>query len=381
MNILQRIFSDHYEEMLYILHPRQVVIENVDRMINCGDPSFGGAMYVCPHCEHMKFVPFRCKSRFCPTCGVKYSQERSASMSFKLIHCVHRHCVFTIDEDLRHFFFEDRSLLDCLFQAVRSVILRMFHNINKSKNFVPGFICVLHTFGRPLEWNPHIHCLISEGGLSDDGSWRTVNHFNYTLLRKSFQTALLNLLESRLGLSFKKTKALIYRKDKNGFYVYAKPSLSDTSIVIKYVSRYLGRPAIALKRIDSYDGECVTFHYNRHEDNAYVQKTLPALDFIRLLIQHIPEKNFKMTRYYGLYARHREKDQSLYKAIPKSKHQLLQSFTKWRSNILLSFGYDPLNCPKCKHEMLFVELYYDHHRVSLEELYERAMAKAKCRSA
>ena len=329
----------------------------------------------------MNFVPFRCKSRFCPSCGVKYSQARSTSMSFKLIHCVHRHCVFTIDDELRHFFLDDRSLLDCLFQAVRNVVLRLFHNLNKSKNFVPGFICVLHTFGRPLEWNPHIHCLISEGGFSDDGSWRTVKHFNYTLLRKSFQTALLNQLESRLGPFFKKTKAHIYHKGKNGFYVYAKPNLSDTDTVIKYISRYLGRPVIALKRIDFYDGELVTFHYNRHEDNAYVQKTLPALDFMRLLIQHIPEKNFKMTRYYGLYARHRETDKSLYKAIPKSKHQLLHSFTKWRSNIILSFGYDPLNCPKCKHEMLLGEIYYDHHRVSLEKLYERTMAKAKCRSA
>lgn len=381
MNILQKIFTDHYEEMLYILHPRQVVIENVDKMIHCGDPSFGGAMYACPHCGNLKFVSFRCKSRFCPTCGVKYAQERSTSMAFKLIHCTHRHCVFTIDEDLRHFFLEDRSLLDCLFQAVRSVVLRMFRNINKSKNFVPGFICVLHTFGRPLQWNPHIHCLISEGGFSDDGFWRVVKHFNYTLLRKSFQTALLNQLEHRIGSSFKRTKARIYRKDKNGFYVYAKPNLCDTDTVIKYISRYLGRPVIALKRIDSYDGENVTFHYNRHEDNAYVQKTLPALDFIRLLIQHIPEKNFKMTRYYGLYARHKEKDKSLYKTVHKSKHQFIRSFTKWRTDILLSFGYDPLTCPKCKHEMLFVELYYNHHRVSLQELYEKVMARAKCRSA
>ena len=55
------------------------------------------------------------------------------------------------------FFLNDRSLLDCLFQAVRSVILEMFHKLNKKKNFVPGFVCVLHSFGRPLEWNPHIH--------------------------------------------------------------------------------------------------------------------------------------------------------------------------------------------------------------------------------
>ena len=169
MNILQKIFTDYYEEIQYTLHPRAVELDNIDRMIHCGDPSFGGAMYACPDCGHLKFVPFRCKSRFCPTCGVKYAQQRSTSMAFQLIHCPHRHCVFTIDEELRPFFLHDRSLLDCLFQAVRSVILNMFHKINKSKNFVPGFLCVLHTFGRPLEWNPHIHCLITEGGFSDDG--------------------------------------------------------------------------------------------------------------------------------------------------------------------------------------------------------------------
>lgn len=379
MNILQEIFTDHYEEMLYILHPRQAVITNVDKMINCGDPSFGGAMYACSKCGMLKYVPFRCKSRFCPTCGVKYCQERSNAMSFKLIQCAHRHCVFTIDEELRHFFLDDRSLLDCLFNAVRSVVLRMFHEMNRSKNFVPGFICILHTFGRPLEWNPHIHCLITEGGFSDDGFWRVVKHFSYTLLRRSFQTALLNEMEKKIGPSFKKTIAAIYKKDKNGFYVYAKPNLCDTKTVVKYISRYLGRPVIALSRIDSYDGENVTFHYNRHEDNVFVKKTIPALDFISLLIQHIPEPHYKMNRYYGLYARHREKDKSLTPAIHKSKHKTIRSFTMWRNNILISFGYDPLCCPNCKHTMSLTDVYYNHKRVSLEELYEKA--NAKCRSA
>ena len=85
-----------------------------------------------------------------------------------------------------------------------------------------------------------------------------------------------NKKESRIGDSFKKTKALIYKKDKNGFYVYAKPNLCDPDTVVKYISRYLARPVIATSRIDSYDGENVTFHYNKHEDNAYVEKTLPV---------------------------------------------------------------------------------------------------------
>ena len=76
-NILQDIFKDNYERMIYTLHPRKSVIENVDRMINCGDPSFGGAMYGCGQCGTLKFVPFRCHSRFCPTCGTKYSIDRT----------------------------------------------------------------------------------------------------------------------------------------------------------------------------------------------------------------------------------------------------------------------------------------------------------------
>lgn len=377
MNILQEIFTDHYEEILHTLHPRKSEMENIDKMIHCGDPSFGGAMYFCPHCEHLKFVPFRCHSRFCPTCGNKYSMERTTSMSFKLVNVTHRHCVFTIDENLRHFFLEDHSLLDCLFHAVTSVVSRMFFKLNKSKNFTPGFIMVLHTFGRDLKWNPHIHCLISEGGYSDDGFWRNISHFNYTYLRNAFRTALLNEMEHKIGSSFKRVKAACYNDRKKGFYVYAKPNKCNPNSVIKYIGRYLGRPVIATSRIDNYDGDNVTFHYNRHEDNKYVVETIPAIDFIKRLIRHIPEKHFKMIRYGGIYVRHRKIDKHLHRAISKEKQPFFRNYHHWRLSILTSFGYDPLECPCCKHKMEVLELYHNHQRVSLEEMYEKAMSKSR----
>ena len=244
-------------------------------------------------------------------------------------------------------------------------------------NYTPGFILVLHTFGRDLKWNPHIHCLVSEGGLSDNNFWKTVNHFNYNYLRNAFRTALLNELETKIGPSFKKTKALCYAKNKNGFYVYAKPNKCDPDTVLKYIGRYLGRPVIATSRIDHYDGDTVTFHYNRHEDNAYVEETLPVIEFIQRLIRHIPEKHFKMIRYGGLYARHRESDRKLHHAISKEKHLFFLDYLKWRKCIFISFGYDPLKCPECGTTMLFLELYYNHKRVPLEELYQRAMSKAR----
>lgn len=73
-------------------------------------------------------------------------------------------------------------------------------------------------------------------------------------------------MESRLGSSFNKVKALCYSEHKQGFYVYAKPNKCDPETVVKYIGRYLGCPVIAASRIDKYDGEMVTFHYNRHED-------------------------------------------------------------------------------------------------------------------
>lgn len=200
-------------------------------------------------------------------------------------------------------------------------------------------------------------------------------------MRDSFQTALLNELQKQLGHSFKKVKSSIYTNHKNGFYVYAKPNKCKPGSVIKYIGRYLGRPVIATSRIDAYDGDNVTFHYNRHEDDVLVTETIPVLEFIERLIRHIPEKHFKMIRYYGLYARHRESDKKLNHAIAKEKHGIYLSFNKWRECILASFGYDPLKCPCCGNTMSFLELYHKHKRVPLDELYEKVMAKAKgCRS-
>lgn len=138
MNILQSIFTDYYEHIIYELKPRRSVIENVERMIDCGDSAKGGALFGCPLCGDLKFVPFRCKSRFCPSCGNKYNHVRSLHMASKLISCVHRHCVFTIPQELRLYFLKDRSLLNCLFLSVRDVVLRMFYKLNKSECFTPG---------------------------------------------------------------------------------------------------------------------------------------------------------------------------------------------------------------------------------------------------
>ena len=83
-----------------------------------------------------------------------------------------------------------------------------------------------------------------------------------------------------------------------------------------------------------------------------------------------------MIRYGGLYARNREIDKALHHAISREKHSFFLSFNQWRTAILHSFGYDPLKC-ECGTTMEFLELYYNHQRVSLEEMYERVMSRSR----
>lgn len=370
-NILQTIFSDHFEYIQYVIRPGKNVMDNIDRMIHCHDPSFGGAFFGCPHCGNLKFVPFSCKSRFCPSCGNMYNQKRAFRMSSKLVSCNHRHCVFTIPQELRIFFLNDRSLLNCLFHSVRDVILRMFFKLNKSEHFTPGFICVLHTFGRDLKWNPHIHALISEGGAGNFTPWRPNTHFDYNFLRRAFRKVLLEQLSFKLGSSFKKLKNQIYKDHPEGFYVRAKPNLCSPDITIKYISRYLGRPVIATSRIDAYDGDSVTFHYQRHEDHKTITECIPAIDFIKRLIVHIPDRHFKMVRYYGIYAKHHKQEKNLRKCLSPQKRQYLSRLLDWRNSILLTFGYDPLRCSECGTSMLVLEVY--HKKTALFERYRKVM--------
>ena len=84
--------------------------------------------------------------------------------------------------------------------------------MNKTENFTQAVICVLHTFGRDLKWNPHIHALISEGGSGNITPWSPLKHFDYTFLRNAFRKVLLEKLTSELGPSFRQVKNEMYTK-------------------------------------------------------------------------------------------------------------------------------------------------------------------------
>lgn len=118
------------------------------------------------------------------------------------------------------------------------------------------------------------------------------------------------------------------------------PKFTSSNDVIDYMIRYIGRPVIAQKRILKYEKGFVTFCYNRHEDNKYIEKTLPVFDFIKRVVIHIPEKYFNMIRYYGLYSKPHGL-RLMNKRLPPHLHRQLNL---WFLRIWQSFGYNPLKC-------------------------------------
>jgi len=329
---------------------RDVVFKEVDRVISCKTSALGYSFYECPTCGESKCVYHTCKSRFCSSCGNKINIKRVDKTLSKCYNCKHRHIVFTISDFLWDFFRIDRTLIDLLFQATSITILSWFKDKSRKKNLIPGIIAILHTYGRDLKWNPHIHTIVTEGAMSDLDVFTKMDFISYDALRKRFQKVLLDLLEKKLGkVNFKDIKNKIYLKSNKGFYVYAKKTKHNLSTKDKltYALRYSNKPAMAESRILDYDGSFVTFWYQRHEDNKIVVEHIRVYDFIKRIIVHIPDSNFKTVRYYGIYAKKHKFHDKMFMLVNNTFLSVRNQFSNWRMLILRDFDTDPLSCPYC----------------------------------
>ena len=360
---IKDIFLDHWNDFLNTfptLNIRETVFYNVKRMIKCKTLDLGFDIFKCPNCNKEKFCFHTCKSRIYSSCGNKYNNERQTSIFSKLFKFKHRHIVWTIPEELRKYFREDRKRLSLLFKASQIVIESWFHDKYKKKNITPAFISILHTYVRSLIWNPHIHMILLEGGMNKDG-FITVNFFAFSAFRKRFMKVLLDLLEKEINTTeFRQLKRQLYRKLKDGFYVFSPPSKFKTiDGLIKYVTRYVSRPVMAESRILDYDRTYVTFWYQRHTDNKIVIEKIHAYEFISRIIIHTPDKNQKYIRYYGCYNESTKlitpKMKEIFRIHNKKSIELKRAINKWRLNIQISFNIDPLKCPNSDTIMVYTE--------------------------
>lgn len=380
---IRKIFLNHWDKFckLYGNRIRKHIFKEVEKMITCGSIENGYIGFQCEACGEEHKVGFTCKSRLCSSCGKKRTDDWVLKFSNKISTAQHRHMVFTIPKELRIYFAENRKLLSILPKCAAETIQTWIRDKHKKIKYMPGIVGVIHTFGRDLKWNPHVHMLVTKGEIGEDLSWKRRNFFPYEMLRKRWRKILLdrigeNLERGQLKKEYKKLKNKLYMEYKDGFYVYGKGEVNNSKAAAKYIGRYAARPAIAESRIVDYDGEIVTFQYTDHADNKKKIIRIHALDFIKRVIRHIPDKNFKMVRYYGFYAQNNKFKEIVPRLLEDKVYEQLKKLNIWKYRILKEFGVDPLKCSNCGREMEVKEVVIGGNGDRLNEIYERFKREA-----
>ena len=324
---------------------RDVELLEVQKMMSCKDSDRGFFLYYCPNCKETRTVYFGCNSRLCSNCGKNYTDKWSKSLSKAMFNVPHRHIVLSIPDVLWPIMREYRELhkvyMDAAIQAINDTLSYCLR-----RDVIAGAIVVFHPFSNDLSFKPHIHALVTEGGFDKRGKFVPKKYIPARAMRKTWQYQVLTRFKKVLPKSTEMSKFIdsLFKK-YDGFYAYLpkESRISSKRQIAKYVGRYVRHPAIANSRICGYDGENVTFWYVDNEDIKHY-KTMKVFEFIKALIQHIPDRNFKMIRYYGAYCRKWKRKYAFY---------LLQgSITQGT----LDDSYDKRlqRCPKCGSQMEFI---------------------------
>jgi Putative transposase/Transposase zinc-binding domain len=390
---IKQIFEDNFKEFWeknatkYPEDMRKDMLAEVVKMMGCGNIAKGFVAYICMLCLDIHKKGFTCKSRFCVTCGKKYISNWVEAKVNKILDVPHRHCVFTVPEQFRVYFFQNRKGLKDLQDMAHEVITEYANGVNadnrkeyekKKKRkkgnelWKVGMIGVAHTFSRNLGFNPHVHALVAEIKMKGKEVVE-MSYLDYEYLRKVWQYKLINYMIKKEEK--KKAEYLkMFKEYKDGFVVYAKSRMTDAKGAARYIGRYLARPAIAEYRIIEYDGKQVKFWYEDHQTKRRVDETLTVEEFMGKLLMHIPPKSFKMARSYGIYAgsiaTKIKKCFGLLKYIKSGlkaiKYTLKEYWKKkskklsYRELMIRNFSKDPLECKRCGVIMELWEIW--HHK-------------------
>lgn len=345
---------------------------NVDKIFSCKTDSLGFHQYTCPECGYNKKVPHTCKSRFCSSCGKVAVDNWVQNSISKFPDIEYRHIVFSMPEQLRDLCLLNRELfLNALFKLAAHSIISWAKEQN---NCIPGIISVLHTFGKDLKINPHIHIIVSCGGLFlDHSKWIPFSFFPEKVLKARWKYNVISFLRT----SFKKNQLkltqhlnlfstypafnsflnMLYRRYI--WYAHIGRKLSSLFFTIQYVGRYTKRPVIAETRISSYDGNSVSFWYDDKALQKKVYITLSIQDFIKRIVRHIPNKYFKQIRYFGIFApRVKTKLCNIVTYLLNKNFEPSCSILSWRQRMTRQNGTDPLLCPVCNIPMKLSDIIF-----------------------
>ncbi len=341
---------------------RTYVMTVIFKYLDCGDLHMGFARLRCEECGHEYLLAFSCKRRqFCPSCHQKRVLEYGEWLLSNVLKDVpHRQRVFSIPKRLRIYFLFDRKLLAKLSICAWNVIKKYLKSSIPENDAVPGTSIAVQTYGDFLNFNPHLHAIVSDGCFLNGGDFHMAPGF---VLEEIFQYEVLKMLKKEGKI----TDAVIENMLSwchSGFHVYIGDRIfSNDQAGLGNLARYIIRACFSQERMahipteDSHDGTAKVVYTSKDRKS---RKIFNAMDWLARLVTHIPGRYEQTVRYYGWYSnksrgmrKKADLDDTIPAVIPNemSSKEFRQN---WARLIQKVYEVDPLICPKCQGTMRII---------------------------
>lgn len=334
------------------MSPEQLRV--MDKLQRCRTGELGHALYHCDACGTDHAMPQSCGNRHCPQCQGQKAKQWLQKQLDKLLPCAYFLITFTVPQELRRFVRgHPRECYQAMFEAAAAALRELASNPKYVGSSRIGFTGVLHTWGRDLNYHPHVHFIVPGGALSNDGQeWlpSRVDFFVPVKAASAIYRAKFLACLATAGLGDKARKTLGNKK-----WVVHCQAVGDGRQALRYLAPYVYRVAISNRRMlkcePGPDGlGRVTFTYRKSGSRRYRVTTVTAQEFIRRFLQHVLPRGFQKVRHWG-FAHPRQ----------RTDFEWLQMLVTVTLNLvyLLVVAAKPLplphrpSCPHCGAELTF----------------------------
>ncbi len=333
----------------------------------CRTAALGGHVDACTGCGFTRISYNSCRDRHCPKCQAGKRAAWLEARLQRLLPIGYFHVVFTLPEQLQPLVLHNqRRLYQLLFQAASATPLTLSADRHRLGAQI-GVTAILHTWGQQLRFHPHLHCVVTGGGLSPDGQRWVAGRRRYFLpvkvlgklfrgkflaaLKTLYQQGQLTLTGSVAPLNdpqaFQQLLDALYGRK---WVVYAKRPFGGPVQVFRYLGRYSHRVAIANSRLVSLDDKQVTFQWKDYANGQQTKLlTLSAEEFLRRFLLHVLPKGFVRIRHYGLLASTNVASKlARCRQLLGEAAQATPPVKTWMDRMLEWTGQDPMRCPQCQ---------------------------------
>lgn len=302
-----------YEPLICRVPQPQKIRKAIYALSRCRTNELGSSYYRCPEGHEQIEHAHSCRHRSCSVCGNKGRLEWIEKQKQRLLDVAHFHVVFTIPHEYLNLWrYNERLMIQILFRAAQQTLLQLMGE-EKHHGVVPGILMALHTWGRQLNLHPHVHCVVTGGGVTATGDWKDTGDYLLpgsilrAVFRGKFQSFFMERLEDGLIVmppqetvsSFKALHRSLYKKDWN---VRVEDRYEHGKGVVMYLARYCRGGPVHPRQLKRIDADEVVMSYLDHRTGRVCERRLPPEIFARQLLQHVAPTGQHTIRYYGLYS-------------------------------------------------------------------------------